>query len=240
MGRKYFRSINIASATAIIADLKSIRQVKRKPYSMSTTFQVYPQTSYIPSFKEVVAVSQQKLNLFLEDYSIKAHPPIAVQLRSQEPDTILSLPWEQPAIWSQECYAWFHFPLVGGGTDAYFSYLDPEDREYWNERCQTDEWVAKRQELVLSCLTQGYFWRFRRSMGQSGLINLTYGLVAASFAELTDGFIYSEDGAWDYERFPATAQEFCSWYFRPAQAIRVDYKNWAERCLGAIVEKLRV
>jgi hypothetical protein len=66
---------------------------------MSTTFQVYPQTSYIPSFKEALAISQQKLNGFIEDYSIKAPPPIAVQLRAKEPDTILPLQWEQSATW---------------------------------------------------------------------------------------------------------------------------------------------
>jgi len=206
---------------------------------MSTTFQVYPQTSYIPSFKEVVAVSQQKLNGFLDDYNIKAHPPITVQLRTMEPDTILSLPWEQPAIWSQDCYAWFIVSPVNGGTDAYFCDLDSEDREDWNEWCQEDEQIAKRQGLVRACLTQGYYWSFRRSMGQSGLINLTYGLIAASFAELTDGFIYSLDGAWDYKRFPATAQELYSWYFRPEQAVDIDRKNWTERCLAAIAKELK-
>jgi len=32
---------------------------------------------------------------------------------------------------------------------------------------------------------------------------LAYGLIAASLAEITGGFVYSDDGAWDYSYFPA-------------------------------------
>ena len=206
---------------------------------MSKTFEVYPQTAYLPSFEEVLAVAQQKLNEFLEDYGIEARPLIAAQLRAKEPDTVLPFSVRQPAKWDDASYVWFHIPPVGGGTDTYFSYLTVEEREYWNELCADNEQVIKRREFVQNCLSQGYYWSFRRSMGQSGLISLTYGLIAASFAELTDGFIYSDDSAWDYARFPATAQEFSAWYFRPEQALGVDNKGWAERCLASIAQEFQ-
>jgi hypothetical protein len=76
-------------------------------------------------------------------------------------------------------------------------------------------------------------------MGQPATINVAYGMIAGSLAELTEGFIYSGDSAWDYERFPATAQEFFSWYFRPDKAIKAEYAEWASRCIKWIVEELK-
>jgi len=43
---------------------------------------------------------------------------------------------------------------------------------------------------------------------------LAYGLIAASLAEITGGFVYSDDGAWDYSYFPALPEDFFRWYFK--------------------------
>lgn len=65
-----------------------------------------------------------------------------------------------------------------------------------------------------------------------------YGLIAASVAELTEGFIYSGDNAWDYERFPAQANEFFSWYFYPNLAIDPNNQEWATRNIQFLSEEL--
>ena len=124
-----------------------------------------------------------------------------------------------------------------GGADSYFREVDEDEREFREEEFKTNERSQTRRELVISCLVNGYFWNFRRSAGQTALINVSYGMVAASVAEMTEGLIYSGDGAWDYERFPATADEFYGWYFRPEAAIGPDFKEWSERCLRAIAEE---
>jgi hypothetical protein len=51
---------------------------------------------------------------------------------------------------------------------------------------------------------------------------------------LTNGYIFSDDSAWDYARFPATAHEFYDWYFIPQKAIDPAFGEWAEKCLTAI------
>jgi hypothetical protein len=81
---------------------------------------------------------------------------------------------------------------------------------------------------------------FRRSWGLPAIIHLAYGLIAASVAELTEGIITSWDGAWDRERFPATADECLSWYFRPSSALTADNREWAQTCLRALAEELAV
>ena len=59
-------------------------------------------------------------------------------------------------------------------------------------------------------------------------------MLAAALAELTDGFVFSDDSAWDYERFPAKANEFYEWYFNPQRAFDPDFSEWAKDCLAAI------
>jgi|SRR5262245_39087394 len=102
-----------------------------------------------------------------------------------------------------------------------------------------DVYPKLKKTLINECLANGHHWSFRRSAGQPAIINVAYGMIAGSLAELTEGFIYSDDSAWDYERFPATAQEFFSWYFRPDKAIKAEYAEWAARCIKWIVEELK-
>jgi hypothetical protein len=88
-----------------------------------------------------------------------------------------------------------------------------------------------RQDLVKKCLENKVQWNFRRSAGQLGITSITYGLIASAFAELTGGIIYSGDGGWDYQVFPATSEEFDSVYFRPEKAISEDNRKWAKDCI---------
>jgi hypothetical protein len=57
-------------------------------------------------------------------------------------------------------------------------------------------------------------------------------------ATLTDGIIWSDDGAWDYARFPADGKHFLEWYFKPEQALHADNADWARRCIEGIIADL--
>ena len=135
---------------------------------MSTTFEVYSKTSFIPSFQDILDLSTIKLQKFLDDF---------------------------------------------------------------NQNSQAIE----KKELIQACLSNGYYSTFSRGR-QPAIIHLAYGIIAASLAYLTKGFIYSDD-AWDYKRFPATASEFFSWYFRLELAIDTRHKEWATECIKLIPEQ---
>lgn len=75
-------------------------------------------------------------------------------------------------------------------------------------------------------------------MGQPALINLAYGYLAATLAELTNGFIFSDDSAWDYEQFPCRPSEFFDFYFVPEKAISSNCLEWSERCIGLLREEI--
>lgn len=62
-------------------------------------------------------------------------------------------------------------------------------------------------------------------------------MIAAAVADLTDGMLFSDDGGWEYERFPATATEFRSWYFVSEHALDDDQRRWTERCIEVLKEQ---
>jgi hypothetical protein len=209
---------------------------------MSTTFSVYPKIPKVPTFEEVTNLATSKLRAFLKEFDIAGEPLITVELRQKEPDVQLPIDSHAPATWPDETYAWFKVPPIAGGADAYFWPTDKKDRrEYWDEVLERNEKLRNRKDrrkLIEACLGTGYRWHLRRSAGQAAIIHLAYGLVAGSFAELTEGFIDTGDGGWDYQRFPATAAEFNTCYFRPALALNVGNKEWAETCIRRIPKDL--
>ena len=135
-------------------------------------------------------------------------------------------------------YAWFQLPPAPGGTDVYFHYQDDLTKEVWADYVEQLKQGELSKAQMEQCLAAGYYWVFRRSAGQPAVINLAYGYLAAAVAELTEGFIFSDDGAWEFSRFPAFATSFYRWYFRPEQADVMEMREWAERCIFHIPNEL--
>ena len=182
--------------------------------------------------------ASEELHAFLEKEStVRARPALRVSLLQNEDHTPLPLRLEEPLVWPETCYAWFGVGAVPGGTDAYCATSSEFRSEVWNaylEREGHRDPVAHLQrdrEIP-------HHWRFRRSAGQPAVINLAYGLLAASLASLTEGIVFSDDNAWDYGRFPARADDFLSWYFRPGQALDPQFRDWAVRCVASLPEEL--
>lgn len=201
---------------------------------MSTTFEIYPQTISIPTFAEVVDLTSHKIHHFLKDYGITSDFVLTAELRTKEPDILHTNELTSTSfLWTDDQYAWFRIRNIPGGIDAYFWNLDDLNREYWGELLQQDRF-RPHTELIKLCLVNGYFWSFRRSAGQPAVVTLSQGLLAAALAELTNGFIFTDDGAWDYKRFPATAKEFSEWYFQPKMALGDNQRRWAEKCIAHI------
>ncbi len=158
---------------------------------------------------------------------MKQMPQIHVRL-----DEAILLPGDaslQTADWDAE-YAWFYVePGDGGGTDAYYCKVDELTLEIWDSfREYGDTYINVNDSLSI-----GHYWSFRRSAGQPAIINLAYGLIASALAELTKGYIYSDDGAW-YGR-PVGADKFDSLYFIAEKADTIGNALWYENCLEQIV-----
>jgi hypothetical protein len=199
---------------------------------MSTTFNVFPSSELIPTFQQLLDRSTTELHRFLSSIDVDARPSIHVRVQNKEGDQAIPLDLHSPVTWPDETYAWFHVADIPGGTDAYFWPVDDVTLDCWRElstpRCKAHE------DLIRNCLGVGHYWNFRRSAGQPAIINLAYGLIAASLAELTAGFLCSDDSAWDWQRMPALPDEFFSWYFVPDLALSSDNREWSMRCIDSL------
>ena len=76
--------------------------------TMSTTFSVYPHTSEIPTFSQIIDLSNRRLHQFLSRCGIDARPRLNVVLRSKKPDLEQPISQDLPARWRDDLYAWWH------------------------------------------------------------------------------------------------------------------------------------
>jgi hypothetical protein len=186
---------------------------------MSTTFEVYPRTSTLPTFAAIINRSTQELHRFLDSVGIRSRPRINLRIQACADHSQLPFSLDDLARWDKQTYAWFMVGDVLGGTDAYFDDNAIAIREYIEGEFGNHRY-KQHEALIRECTAAGHRWRFRRSIGQPAIINLTYGLIAGSMAAITDGFVYSMDSAWDYETMPALPEDFLNWYFRPEQTVK--------------------
>ena len=203
---------------------------------MSTTFEVYPRHTRIPTFNELLTAANRTLKSRLAN--IGATAQLSVEMRKSNGDDLMPLELDSPMSWDiDESYAWFVVPTVAGGTDGYFEQVDDLTREVWSDYLKMER-LSPMSETVSQCLETGHYWTFRRSAGQPGIINLSYGLLAGCLAELTDGFVFSDDSAWVFDLLPMTGNEFLKRYFVPGGTENSDAEEWTSRCLGWIPEEL--
>ncbi|GFN34084.1 hypothetical protein [Paenibacillus xylaniclasticus] len=138
------------------------------------------------------------------------------------------------AAWSDE-YAWFYVVPSedGGGTDAYYKFVDDLTVDIWDDYGKYgDTYADVRRSLAI-----GHYWIFRRSMGQPAIINLAFGVLASALAELTEGYLFSDDGAWQGR--PIRSYDFDPLYFNPDNADRLDKASWYENCLISILDEYK-
>ena len=206
---------------------------------MSTNFYVYPGKKYIPSFAELLDISNERINAFLTNLEGVRSVIVDVEVHNSTDHSQIKFNMNDKLIWNDDSYAWFFIRGVGGGTDSYYYKTTELDKETWKEEIDTNIKAQQLRETINRSMSIGYHWSFRRSAGQPSIINLAYGLIAASLAEIIDGFVYSDDGAWDYNCFPALAHDFFEWYFKPEFAKKSDDKVWAQDCIKSIYEELK-
>jgi len=198
---------------------------------MSTDIRAFPRLARIPTFGEVTDLATQHLREYFYAMEIPGAPIIRAQVRTRYTEEFQEVEYAALAIWGEWDNVWFYVPQINSGATAYIDALDDERREMLRESIRKQVVYARHKDLIEACLPNDHIWRLHRAAGQPGTIAVAYGIVAAAFCELTDGFLDIYDNAWDGERFPATTQEFYTWYFRPDQALDPEMQEWSARCV---------
>jgi len=200
---------------------------------MSKTFDVYPSTKETPLISAVAALAHRRLQAYAADFGLGGVPAIHFTLHDAQ-EEISPLNNDARMNWSATNYVWFQFGNAIGGTDAYCRTVDEEHVTDWERESSERAPARQMANHIRRCLILRRYWYFRRSAGQHAIVNLGYGFLAAALAELTDGFIHSEDSAWDYVRFPCRAEDFYRFYFRPEHALEENFREWSARNISSL------
>jgi hypothetical protein len=162
---------------------------------------------------------------------IPGAPVIRAQVGMRNTEEFQEVDYVAPTISSDRDNAWFYVAQIDSGAPAYIDSLDDKWRKRLRESTRRLDVYARHKDLIEASLPNDHLGQLHRSAGHPGTLAVAYGMVAAAFCELTDGFLSIYDNAWDGDRFPATSQEFSTWCFRPDQALDPEMQEWSSRCV---------
>ena len=212
---------------------------------MSTTFDIIPVETDKITFRQVIERSEKRINDFLRNNAgLNVELKLNVDLHENSEKYVHEIDLSSKFEWKKNEYVWFTIQGIAGGTDAYCEPIEDKRIDPQNPWWMLDEFkeqntsISDFDEKLKAAKKLNKYWYFRRSAGQPGIINLSYGLIAAALAELTGGFISSTDGAWDYKKLPAEPKEFYKWYYIPEREENPDFKEWAQRSLKGLKEEI--
>lgn len=188
------------------------------------TFEVFPGVDSVPLVADVVRVAHTRILSRLAEMAAKEVPRLTASARFDAGRST-----EQAQSDGLDGAWWF--AVEGHSAGVEMRYYD----------CRADI-VLFRDEirwsgslpaaLVDHCLGQGRMWCFKSSAGHAPITELAFGYLAAAVAELTQGFIHSDDGAWHRASMPMLAESFYKSYLRA----EMTSGEWAARSCRWAVE----
>lgn len=197
---------------------------------MSISFEIFPTTKKIPKCEEVNEYSINLFNGFIQNENIVYDIKCKVTEVSFD-----SKKCKKPAFLTsnEEKYTIFNINEEGE-IYVFYDKIEKIDEEFWNEEIKINENARFMEKKIWDSLKTGYSWRVKRTMGQPAVVNLYYGYLAIAIAVLTEGILYSDDGAWDYECFPIEGKSFEKEYLNLDKLNNITLKHSIESCLFSL------
>lgn len=159
---------------------------------MSMSFEIFPTKKKKPNCDEIIKYSVELFSEFLKREKI-----------SQKIDVTAIEVTADNAVYNNPIYLVlkenYHtvFNLnEEGEVYVFYRELTKLDKSFWVEEIQENENAKSIKKKIDTNLKIGYSWIIKRTMGQPAIVSLYYGYLAIAIAILTDGIIYSDDGAW--------------------------------------------
>ena len=176
---------------------------------MSTSFDIFPTNNKKPNCNEIIKYSVQLFSEFLKKEKISRDINIITNAANLNNEVYTN----NPTFLTLEKNWCTVFNLNGeGAVYVFYRELTEIDKDFWSEELQENKNAQSMKEKIEANLEIGYCWNVKRQVGQPAIVSLYYGFLAIAIAVLTDGIIYSDDGAWDYSRFPIEGWKFKTEY----------------------------
>ncbi len=197
---------------------------------MSTTFSVFPSLEKPPKVGAFLTLCEQAFYKMCQEVGIHERPKLTlVRIKKNESERIPFLPSDRME-WSSHVYAWLEIEGIQGGTNIYYRENESIDIDWWRDAI-SDRPKNIKAHILEDCLKPGFHWTFRRSAGQSGAVNILYGLAAGCLAEMSSGAVHSDNGAWVISRLPILGAQLIDEFMRPWAINDVEFSDWANRCI---------
>lgn len=136
-------------------------------------------------------------------------------------------------VTSEKQYQSFIVNSIGEAL-VFYRKVSDIDREFWKEEIILNDKAHQLKNQIDKTLKIGYMWNIKRTMNQPAIISIYYGFLAIVIATLTDGILYSDDGAWDYRNFPVDGKQFREEYLDLSKLQDKTIKEFIENCLYSL------
>ncbi len=197
---------------------------------MSMSFDIFPTNTYIPKYEELKNLSQE----MLKDYFAKENIDIDIFLEFNTKDIVSGKNINCDSLITNETeYSSFSINGIGESLIFYRKITDI-DKEFWKEEIELNHKANELKEKIERNIKLGYMWNVKRTMNQPAIINIYYGFLAIAIAILTNGILYSDDGAWDYHSFPIGAEQFRMEYLNLYNLQDKNIKEYIKKCLYSL------
>ena len=195
---------------------------------MSMSFEIFPTTKKKPKCDEIIKYSVQLFSEFLKKKKIS----LGIDITTREVTADNEVYINPISLVLKENYHTVFNLNEEGEAYVFYHELSDLDKDFWNEEIQENKNAQSMKEKIDANLEIGYSWSVKRTMGQPAIVSLYYGYLA--IAILTDGIIYSDDGAWDYSRLPIEGKIFKTEYLNIKYISDVMVKDNVEKWLGKL------
>lgn len=197
---------------------------------MSMSFEIFPTTKRKPNCDEIIKYSVELCVEFLKKEKISQG--IDITTKEVTADNVIHT---NPIslVWKENSHTVFNLNKKGE-VYVFYHELTDMDKNFWKEEIQENENAQSIKEKIDANSEIGYFWSVKRNMGQPAIVSLYYGYLAIAIALLTDGIIYSDDGAWDYSRLPIEGNVFKTKYLNIENISDAMVKDNVEKWLGEL------
>ena len=197
---------------------------------MSMSFEIFPTTKRKPNCDEIIKYSVELCVEFLKKEKISQG--IDITTKEVTADNVIHT---NPIslVWKENSHTVFNLNKKGE-VYVFYHELTDMDKNFWKEEIQENENAQSIKEKIDANSEIGYFWSVKRNMGQPSIVSLYYGYLAIAIALLTDGIIYSDDGAWDYSRLPIEGNVFKTEYLNIENISDAMVKDNVEKWLGEL------
>lgn len=197
---------------------------------MSVSFEIFPTKKKALNCNEIIRYSVQLFSEFLKEKNISQGINIIAKEVTDDNEVYINPDF----LVLEESYHTVFNLNEEGEVYVFYHELTELDKDFWDKEMQENKNAQFMKEKIDANRKMGYSWSVKRTIGQPAIVSLYYGYLAIAIAILTDGIIYSDDGAWDYSRLPIEGKVFKTEYLNVENIYDVILKDNVKKWLGKL------